>query len=167
MEGECMKPEANELVNSCYGHIYSYLYMMLKNTIDAEDATQETFYRFLSKEPETDSVEEARKYLFRIAANICRNYWKSGWYRRIVPDTEKVLLDEACAEEDRERSLDLMKAMMALPKKYRNPLHLYYFEDLTIAEIAETLSEKESTVKTQLARGRAKLKKELGENYEI
>lgn len=30
-----MKPEANELINSCYGHIYSYLYMMLKNTHDA------------------------------------------------------------------------------------------------------------------------------------
>lgn len=52
---------------------------------------------------------------------------------------------------------------MKLPKKYSHVIYLFYYEDMSISEIAEILNEKEGTVKSKLSRGRKKLKKRLGE----
>ena len=52
---------------------------------------------------------------------------------------------------------------MALSRKYRSVLHLFYYEDYSVREIAKLLGISESAVTTRLARGRNKLKKELKE----
>ena len=50
-----------------------------------------------------------------------------------------------------------------LPAKYRLPLYLYYYEGYTVREVGQLLGMKESTVQTQLARAREKLKRQLTE----
>ena len=57
---------------------------------------------------------------------------------------------------DEEKVLD--EFLAKLPPKYRTVIHLFYYEDLKIVEIAKLLSIKESTVKMQLTRGRKLLK---------
>lgn len=69
---------------------------------------------------------------------------------------------EFCKEEHTQ----LHDAVKKLPSKYRVVVHLYYFEDYSIKEIAEIIKVKETTVQTQLMRARAKLKEELKEAWE-
>ena len=64
-------------------------------------------------------------------------------------------------EELEEDSL-LLDKIMELPVKYREVLYLYYYEEYSIREISELLSRKESTIQTQLAAARQKLKNILG-----
>ena len=54
---------------------------------------------------------------------------------------------------------------MRLPDKYRIVVHLFYYEDYTIAEIAQILKRREGTVKSQLNRGRKLLKTMLMEEW--
>ena len=64
-----------------------------------------------------------------------------------------------------ETDLDLIQAVISLDKKYRLPIHLFYYEGYSIREIAELLHEKETTIGTRLERGRKKLKEILGGDY--
>lgn len=65
---------------------------------------------------------------------------------------------------DNTQDIDLIKAVMSLPKNQRTVIHLFYFEDLQINEIAKLLNIKESAVKTRLSRARQKLKVKLGDD---
>ena len=56
-------------------------------------------------------------------------------------------------------------AVLALPEKYRLPVHLFYYEDYSVARIAEILHSREGTVKSQLNRGRQLLKTKLMEAW--
>ena len=49
----------------------------------------------------------------------------------------------------------------AAPRKYRNVIHLFYYEDYSVKEISKILRLKESTVQTQLMRGRNLMKQLL------
>ena len=55
----------------------------------------------------------------------------------------------------------MLDAVLALPEKYRIPIHLFFYEGYSIKQIAAVLSMKESTVKTRLNRGKEKLKSML------
>ena len=65
---------------------------------------------------------------------------------------------------DNTQDIDLIKAVMSLPKNQRAVIHLFYFEDLQINEISKLLGIKESTVKARLSRARQKLKAKLGDD---
>ena len=56
---------------------------------------------------------------------------------------------------------------MSLPQKYRTVIHLYYYEGLSVGEIARALGSPKGTVKSQLARARAMLREALGEEAEL
>lgn len=63
-------------------------------------------------------------------------------------------------------SKNLFEAVMGLPEKYRIVIHLFYYEDYTINEIAEILNLSVNNVKVRLSRGRAMLKEVLKEEWE-
>ncbi len=57
---------------------------------------------------------------------------------------------------------EALNAVMALPEKFKLPIHLYYYEGYSVAEVAEILKLGQSAVKMRLKRGRELLKLELG-----
>ena len=73
---------------------------------------------------------------------------------------ELTLSDEFITEAVNKYSDTIIDSVMKLPVKYSTVIHLFYYEDMQIKEIAETLNAKQSTVKQRLAR-REKLKKLL------
>lgn len=73
---------------------------------------------------------------------------------------ELTLSDEFITEAVNKYSDTIIDSVMKLPEKYSTVIHLFYYEDMQIKEIAETLNIKQSTVKQRLAR-REKLKKLL------
>ena len=64
------------------------------------------------------------------------------------------------------QSRDLFEEVMKLPDKFRIVIHLFYYEDYSVREIADILKLSESNVKTQLSRGRALLRNSLKEEWE-
>ena len=90
--------------------------------------------------------------------NRCKNIFRSPWHRmEDIADYESALSFEA--PECRE----LFDTVMALDKRYRVPVLLYYYEGYSQKEIAEMLAVPEETVRTRLFRARGKLKTSLTE----
>lgn len=87
-----------------------------------------------------------------------KNLVKSHWFSRRT---------EFPAEHGymTERDVDLIKAVLSLDKKYRIPIHLFYYEGYSIQEVADIMNEKSTTIGTRLERGRHKLKEILGSDY--
>lgn len=137
--------------------IFRVAYSALGRREDAEDVMQDTLLKLYRLDPALRSEEHRKAWLIRVAVNQCRRLGRG--YRRAVPLDE---LPEAAAF-DREEERDLFRAVMALPEKYRVPVHLYYYEGYAVREIAGLLGARESTVQTRLARARELLRRALQE----
>lgn len=126
------------------------------NVTDAEDILQEAFLRAYEKAPEFTSEEHEKAWLMKVTVNLCKSRLRSPWHRRRVELTESY---PASGPEQHE----LLEQVMALPPKYRTVIHLYYYEGYSTKDISELTGQKESTVRSRLARARQKLKSVLEE----
>ena len=136
---------------------YSYLH----NMSDAEDILQDTLLRFLRANPSFESPEHERAWLLRVAANLSKN--RIDYNRRRTVDE----LDETLVAEEREDLSFVWEAVKSLPVPYREVVHLFYYEGCSTAEIATIVGKKEATVRSNLHRGRAKLREILKEAYDF
>ncbi len=163
----------------CYSDmLFKIAYARMGNRADAEDIVQETFYQYLKSSKDFGDEEYEKAWLIRVTLNGCCKMWRSGFYKRRgdVPDLE-ALDSEGGAESgnqgpeeaflDKEKARMVLEAVWKLPAAYRDVIHLFYYEDLSVKEIAVILERKVSTVTSQLTRGREILKKNLKEEYDF
>ncbi len=134
--------------------VFRLAYSWLKNRADAEDVMQEAFIRLLHRSPGFADGEHEKRWLLRVAVNLCRDQLKGFWRKRAVE------LEPGLPAQDPE-SLGLAEAIVALPEQYKGPIHLHYCEGYSVAEIGEILKLGQSAVKMRLKRGRELLKKEM------
>lgn len=139
--------------------LYRLCLLLLRDPHLAEDAVQDTFFRaWRSGGFRGESGEKT--WLTAIAVNVCRDYRRLYWYRKRLDSEE--LLEQIPAPPDAEPQDDeILRQVFALAPKYREPVLLYYWQELTVPEIAALLHEKENTVSTRLRRARAQLKQTL------
>jgi RNA polymerase sigma-70 factor (ECF subfamily) len=116
----------------------------------ADDVLQETYCRFLVRQPKAMAGDEARRYLFRIATNLLRDRWrrKEEWQ---AADGEP--LPDANAP-DLNLQIDVRRAMRALKPRERELLWLAYVEGMSHAEIAESTGLGAMSVRLLLFRAR-------------
>ena len=135
-------------------------YVQLQDQALAEDAVQETFLKAYKGFDSFRGDSSEKTWLTRIAVNTCRDFQRGGWFkhtdRRVTPD----MLPVGTIQPDTE-DLDLSLAVMKLPRKMREAILLYYYQDMSTEEIAETLGIAQSSVSNRLRRGREKLRKLL------
>jgi len=135
-------------------------YVQLQDQALAEDAVQETFLKAYKGFDSFRGDSSEKTWLTRIAVNTCRDFQRGGWFkhtdRRVTPD----MLPVGTIQPDTE-DLDLSLAVMKLPRKIREAILLYYYQDMSTEEIAETLGIAQSSVSNRLRRGREKLRKLL------
>ena len=146
-----------------YGNIilrvaYSYLH----NMEDAEDILQDTLIQFLRNNPTFANDSHEKAWLITVASNLSKN--KILYLKRRQSDE---LSEELVADKDKEDLSYVWEAVKALPDKYREVVHLFYQEGYQTGEIARILDRKEATVRSDLARARAKLKEILKEAYDF
>ncbi|MDR0285519.1 MAG: sigma-70 family RNA polymerase sigma factor [Propionibacteriaceae bacterium] len=126
---------------------------------DAEDAFQEVFLTYHRKQPVCHDEEHRKAWLIRTTLMVARRLATSSWRTRVGP------LPEVAAPEAYRVGIeefdDLFRALTALPDDYRTVIHLFYFEDLPIAQIAALLGQAPGAVKTRLSRGRTMLRAAL------
>ena len=131
----------------------------LRNRTDAEDALQDVFLKLWSRKQPFEDEEHTDKYLTRVCVNVCKNMLRSPFRKRCTDLDDAQTLYTFDSTED----YDLFCAVMSLPLRERTVVHLFYYEDLPVREIAETLRASESAVKTALHRARNHLKNCLKE----
>lgn len=151
-----------EMILTRFGDsILRYAYTYLHNMSDAEEVLQDTLVQFLKTAPEFENENHEKAWLLRVAGNLSKNRIE---YNKIRETDE--LNDELIAE-DREDLSFVWDAVKSLPVKYREVIHLFYHEGYQTAQIAKVLGRNESTVRSDLRRGREKLKEVLKGEYDF
>ncbi|KPU45771.1 ECF RNA polymerase sigma factor SigE [Oxobacter pfennigii] len=157
--GEQYRPTSSEEAVEHYATmVYRLAYAQVRNKADADDIFQEVFLRYVKNVKNFNSKEHEKFWLIRTTVNCSKNLWRSAWFRKTVPLDDKLVF-EGSAENT------LTSELCKLPEKFRIVLHLFYYEDFSVAKIAEILGQKEPTIRTWLTRARVALGKSLGEEF--
>lgn len=189
MHRESRVEQVSETIKRNSDMVYRLAFSMVKTVQDAEDIHQEVFIRYIRKNPRFESAEHEKAWFIRVTANLCKNLWKMAWRQKMVSmesveisdyadidfidgdnvrDSENVGKEswngqhrQECLTEEEENLIETVKR---LPIKYRAVIHLFYYEEMSLEEIAAALSLKPSNVRTRLTRARKMLKEWLKED---
>lgn len=162
--------------------VYRLAFSMVKTVQDAEDIRQEVFIRYIRKNPVFESKEHEKAWFIRVTTNLCKNLWKSAWRQKTVSMDRDTVLETGCGEsaaairigesvrdisddgagilsqmvltDEEERVVETVKR---LPIKYRAVIHLFYYEEMSVEEIAGALKLQPSNVRARLTRARKML----------
>ena len=132
-------------------------FLYLRDRTLAEDAVQETFlkaYRILASFRGECSE---KTWLMKIAMNTCCDLRRAHRLRSIDPRRIPELLPQA-AEPFAPAEEELVTQVIQLPRKLREVILLYYYQDMTVTEIAVSLGISQSSVSGRLKRARGKLR---------
>jgi len=135
-------------------------YLYLHDVQLAEDAVQETFIKAVRTLDSFRGEASMKTWLTRIAIRTCCDMRRGFWFRRMDRRfTPEMLPDQGQMPDEEEQSLTL--AVMNLPQKMREVIILYYYQDMTVNEIAGALGVTQSTVSYRLKSARERLRTEL------
>ena len=157
-----MRMETQALAETYRDRLFAAAFQVCGNAADAENAAQEALLRYHTSEKQFESEQHIRAWLLRVAINCAKNVSRSFFRRNTVPLED--YMDSL--EFDSGESREIFREVMNLPETYRLVIHLYYYEDYTVAEIGRILGLTESNVKVRLSRGRQLLKKALQEVWD-
>lgn len=172
-------PEAQAaLYEAMYKRAYYLAFRMTRSAEDAEDAVQEAFLSAFRALPNLADPNAFEGWLFQITANKCRNVLsKSGRYTQLPEDEDgNTILDElpeeneglipASALENQAHREIILSIIEALPQQQKECVLLFYYSELTVAQIAQVLDCSEGTVKSRLNYARKKLRDGILETEE-
>lgn len=165
-----------EIINIKDEDVFKYIYDTYSNMIyrisllylsdikDAEDVLQDTFIKLLNSDKTFDDLNHVKAWLITVCKNLCKDNLKNFWKSRRV-DIEKIneIVYEYSDDLNNYSNQYALEELLKLPSKYKIVLYLFYFEDYFIKDISKILDIKESTIQTQLLRGRKILGKNIKE----
>ena len=151
--GELLERHGNSILRLCYSYLH--------NMSDAEDILQDTLIQYIKTAPVLENENHERAWLLKVASNLSKN--RIQYNKRRQTDE----LEETLAAEEAEDLSFVWSAVKKLPDKYREVVHLFYYEGYATREIAQILQRNESTVRSDLKRGREQLKGILKEGYDF
>ncbi|MEK4701488.1 sigma-70 family RNA polymerase sigma factor [Solibacillus sp. FSL R7-0668] len=155
--GEAMKAHSDYLLR------IAYLYV--KDWQVAEDIVQDTFLTYYLKFEQFEERSSLKTYLVRIVINKCKDYLKSWKYRKLTLTNQFFGSKKETAHTiEKEERLDIAEAVLALPIHLREVIIHYYYEELSVLEVATLLAISDNTVKTRLRRARQLLKGQLSQD---
>lgn len=155
---------AEQLLDSYGNAVLRLAYSYLHNMEDAEDVLQETLIRYFQVQPRLESKAHEKAWLLRVAANLSKDHIG---YNKLRGHEDIDTLEESLIEEKREDLSFVWDAVKQLPVRYRAPIHLFYYEDCSVEQIAAILNRKPATVRSDLHRGRDRLKTILKEAFDF
>lgn len=138
--------------------VYRVAFNYIKSSAEADDITQNVFLKLLQEKKNFETEDHVRNWLIRVTVNECKNLVRSRWWR-----AESFEDYAATLAFDNQAQSELFYTVMALPRKYRLPIYLHYYEGYSTEEIGQLLKLPRNTVCTQLKRGRELLKESLQE----
>lgn len=153
-----------KMVQANQGTLVRLCYVYLRDEDQARDAVQETFLKAYRSWNNFREDSSEKTWLTHIAINVCRDMCRSAWFkhvdRRITPeDLPPPALP--VAPED----LELMCAVLSLPLRLREVVHLYYWQEMHQEDIGQMLGIRTSTVSVRLKQARDRLRVVLEGRY--
>lgn len=157
---------AEELLKKYSDMVYRLAFARTGNVQDAQDIVQDVFLKYIRSGKKFNDEEHRKAWLLTVAANTSNTLVKSAWFRH------RASFEEAESEDYYTPQINEYKevydSVQALPEKYRVVVHLFYYEELSVKEIAAILKTSESNVKARLFRAREMLKTKLeAQDYEF
>ena len=153
-----------ELMTRYGTDIKRFCLLQLRDASQAEDAAQDVFIKAGRALSTFRGNSSEKTWLLHIAANTCRDYQRTGWFR---------FMDRRVTPEDMERGTafefpddSLSKAITELPALLRQAVTLRYFEELSIREMTQVLGVSEATAKRRIRKANVLLKRQLKEWYD-
>ncbi|WP_225231358.1 sigma-70 family RNA polymerase sigma factor [Solibacillus faecavium] len=137
-------------------------YLYVKDWQVAEDIVQDSFLSYYVKFEQFEERASLKTYLVRIVINKCKDYLKSWSYRKqqLTNTFFQTKTDPQKMLQQAER-LDIAEAILNLPIPLREVIIHYYYEELSVLEVANLLRISDNTVKTRMRRARQLLKEKL------
>ncbi len=156
-------PDFEQLVSEYYQNLFRFAFSLVKNESEASDLVQETFLIWAQKGESLRDVSKVKSWLFTTLYREFLRIRRRGMrvtdlepddFERELPAVQPDVI-EAMEAQDVVNSLD------ELDDIYREPLTLFYLEDLSYKEIADVLGIPMGTVMSRLSRGKSQLKRAL------
>ena len=137
--------------------------LYLKSKFDTEDIFQTVFMKYVLYDGTFEDEKHEKAWIIKVTINACKDFLKNFFRKNTVSLDEAILL-ETNTKEDHS---DVLKAVLSLPKKYKDVVYLFYYEDYTAVEISKILNKNVNTIYTLLSRSKLLLKDMLGgEDFE-
>lgn len=131
----------------------------------AEDRLHDAFIKAYGAMEKLQKWQDPFPWLVRIVVNECHNSNRRRWREKLtdtIPDDVSISVEDVYFRNDENKRIH--SAVRSLPEKYRGPIILFHFEELSLQEISEALDLNIQTVKTRLVRGRQLLREYLKED---
>ena len=158
-----ISPEArrlSELAEAYQEDLLRVCFLYLQDRGLAEDAVQETFLKAYRALPRYREESSPKTWLTRIAVNTCRDMRRTAWFRHLgwneIPEWTA-----SCGPDVSDEAIAVSVEIARLPAKLKEAVLLYYYQDMTVNEIAEALGIAQSSVSGRLIRAREKLRASL------
>ena len=163
-----MDEKIEQLMNDYGNDVLKIAYLYLKDKYLAEDVFQEVFVKIYKNYNKFRNNSSEKTWIMSITINTCRDMLRISWFKKIhmLKDTDDDLLKDTYenVEEEVARKMqyeELLREVMNLPIKYREPVILYYYEELSTVDISAALKIPEGTVRSRLFRARTMLKSNI------
>ena len=152
----------HEIIRKYFDTVYRLALSRTNNRDWADEVVQDVFLKYIKTDKMFSDEEHIKAWLITVTINCTKSLFSSSWNKKHIPLTEDI-------EFETRESNDVYFAVAKLPVKYRTVIHLFYYEDMSVKQIALCLGTKEATVKSLLHRARTLLKPLLGgrEDYEF
>jgi RNA polymerase sigma-70 factor (ECF subfamily) len=159
---EKLAPTIAQLVADHHAAVYRYAYRLTGAEADAEDLAQQAFLLAQQRLTQLREADRAGGWLLTIVRNC---FLKSRRHpaASLEPFQEEQLAAEVVALPDWIDPERLQQALDRLPSEARAIVVLFFFEDCSYKEIADSLQIPLGTVMSRLSRAKSKLREELGE----
>ena len=147
----------SSLLTMCYAYLHEREL--------AEDAVQETFLKAYRAMDSFRGESSEKTWLTSIAINVCRNVHRSGWFSRMNRSVTPEDLSVAVWDDYDQDAADLAAAIQKLPDKLKEVVILYYYQEISMPEIARIVGVTPSMVSRRIKKAHAKLHDVLGKEY--
>lgn len=150
-----LEEKLNQMIQAYEKDLLRLCRMYLRDTAMAEDAVQETFVKAYRNLRKFRGESSEKTWLIRIAVNVCKDMQSTAWFRNLG---RMVNLDDVRLPQEMEVRSEVVDTIMRLPKKLKEVVLLYYYEDMNQSEIAEVLGVSIATVHRRLEKAKGALR---------
>ena len=154
----------NQLVDAHYTPLFRFALSLTKNSADAGDLTQQTFFIWAKQGHALREIDKAKSWLFTtLYREFLRGRRRAG-RMTALEDLGPVESDPPAPAVDVVTSMDadlVVDALQEVDEAYRAPLTLFYMQEMSYKEIAELLEVPIGTVMSRLSRGKQQLRAAL------
>lgn len=163
-----LSPDVLErLVDEHYANLYRFALSLARDEAEAADLTQQTYFRLATRGGQIRDMRKAKSWLFTTLRREFLSLRRQAGRFTSIDDEEGP--EPESVDEDAVRSADaslVMEALAGVREVFREPLALFYLDDLSYREIAEILDVPMGTVMSRLSRGKRELRGRLSETLE-